>query len=113
MTLISAYVISHGVRRPIDNQIWETIDRISEKLSSIEEHMAWIIKPEQRFRVGQRVEWSRKAHKQGWMVRKNARRGTVKAIEVFSIVVKLDNYKGKPRRFHHAFFNPVSGPKLF
>lgn len=94
-------------------RIKSVIDAISKKLDLIEEHMAWLITSEKRFRVGQRVEWSRKGVKAGLMRRKNVKkRGTVKSVNGFSIVVKLDGLK-KPTSYHHAFFNPVNGPKLF
>jgi hypothetical protein len=96
----------------IDDQIRTQLDAICEKLKAIEEHMAWTIKAEQRFGIGQRVEWSRKAREAGFPTRKKAKRGTVKGVGLFSIVVKLDSLK-KPGGYHHAWFNPISGPKLF
>lgn len=95
-----------------DQKIMATISAISEKLDVIQEHMAWVIKPDQRFRIGQRVEWSAKAHRAGFPMRKKCKRGTVKAMNLFSIVVLLDGQR-KPSTYHHAFFNPVSGPNLF
>lgn len=95
-----------------EKHIFELLDVIDKKLEIIEDNMAWLIVAEKRFRVGQRVEWSRKARKQGLPTRKIAQRGTVKAINLFSIVVKLDGIK-KPSSYHHAFFNSISGPKLF
>lgn len=94
-------------------KIITTLDEITEHLDSIAEHMAWLIKPDTRFRVGQRVEWSRKGRRLSMHRRKVAQRGVVKAIGGgFTLTVKLDGQK-QERSYHHAFFNPVSGPKLF
>jgi hypothetical protein len=93
-------------------KIKSTIDQINEKLKVIEEHMCWLIKPDARFRVGQRVEWSRRGRERGFARGKLAQKGTVKAIDGFGIVVKLDGRK-HPKRYHHAFFNSVNGKKLF
>lgn len=96
----------------VSAKITRTIDAINNRLDSIQEQMAWMIRAEQRFHVGQRVEWSASGRKKGFPSRKKAKRGTVKAVDGFSVVVKLDGLK-KETSFHHAFFNPVSGPKLF
>lgn len=97
----------------IDKQIMDTIESITDKLSTIEAHMAWLIKPDVRFRVGQRVEWSRRGRNAGFnRRRKVAAKGTVKGISGFSLIVKLDGLK-QEKSYHHAFFNPVTGPKLF
>ncbi len=96
----------------IDDRIREQLRIISEKLQAIEEMNAWLIKADSRFRVGQRVEWSRRAKTAGFPRRKIAMRGTVKEINCFSIAVQLDGLK-QVNSFHHAFFNPISGPKLF
>lgn len=85
---------------------------IESKLSIIEEHVVWLIQAESRFRIGQRVEWSRRGRNRGFPSRKCAQRGTVRAVNGFSVVVQLDGIKIQ-RSFHHAFFNPVIGPKLF
>ncbi|PYS92502.1 MAG: hypothetical protein DMF62_00405 [Acidobacteria bacterium] len=90
----------------------KTISEIREKLNTVENYMIWLIKPEVRFRIGHRVEWSRLARKRGYPTRKCAQRGRVKAINGFSILVQLDGLK-KPKLYHHAFFNPVNGSKLF
>lgn len=88
------------------------IAAINEKLTAIEDAVAWLIKPDLRFRIGQRVEWSRSGRRAGFPYRKKAQRGTVKGIGAFMITVKMDSMK-RESSFHHAFFNPVSGPKLF
>lgn len=93
-------------------QIRAELDAICKTLEVIEEHMAWMIRAGARFRVGQRVEWSRKGRKCGFPNRKVAQRGNVKSIDALSIVVKLDGIK-HAKSYHHAFFNPVYGPKLF
>lgn len=92
--------------------IQSVVNEIKEKLKSIEDHMVWLIKPDSRFWKKQRVEWSRRAREQGWPRRKIAQKGTVLEVRGFTIVVKLDGMK-HAKEFHHAFFNPVSGPKLF
>lgn len=95
-----------------NKRIMSQIDQICEKLDGIEEQMVWLIKPDQRFHVGQRVEWSKRGRKMGYPRRKIAQRGTVKEINGFSILVRLDGLK-QEIKFHHAFFNPLFGPKLF
>ena len=93
--------------------IEKLIAGIKDRLRSIEEMMAWIIEAEMRgFHVGQRVELSRRARERGIVRRKRSQRGTIKAVKSFGITVLLDGYK-HPKNFHHSFFNPVSGPKLF
>lgn len=88
------------------------IAEINKKLDTIEDGLAWLIRPEHRFIVGQRVEWSRRGRAHGFPTRKKAQRGTVKAMSGFSVCVKLDGLK-QQRDYHHAFFNPVGGLKLF
>jgi hypothetical protein len=88
------------------------LDEIHKGLDSIDEHMAWLIRPESRFRVGQRVEWSRKGRRNGFPSRKCAQRGTVLAISGFCVLVKLDGLK-QEKEYHHGFFNPVVGEKIF
>lgn len=95
-----------------DKRIFELLDTIEQKLEVIEEHMCWLIRADMRFRLRQRVEWSRRGRARGFPRRKIAQRGTVRAIHAFSIIVKLDGMK-RPTSYHHAFFNPVEGPKLF
>lgn len=94
-------------------QIRQTIADIHTKLDSIEDHIAWMIKAEQRFRVGQRVRFSRGAHRNNIVPRTTlAKKGVVKRVDGFSVVVLIDGRK-HPHSYHHAFFNPVTGPKLF
>lgn len=88
------------------------INQIKASLDIIEEHLAWMIPADSRFSVGQRVEWSRKAKSQGFPRRKIAQKGTIKAIDRFCVLVKLDGLK-KITSYHHAHFNPVNGKKLF
>ena len=90
----------------------QTIHQINEKLDGLLEQMGWMIRAEQRFTGGQRVEWSTQARKQGFPTRKRAKRGTVKSVNGFTVVVKLDSLKTQTR-YPHMFFNPVNGPKLF
>lgn len=95
-----------------DPAIRRTLERIKTGLDNIEDHMVWLITPIQRFHLNQRVEFSRRARKRGFPTRKASFKGVVKAINGFSISVLLDGYK-RTHSYHHAFFNPVSGPKLF
>jgi hypothetical protein len=97
---------------PSNKELQSELKAISKQLECIEEHMGWMIRPEQRFQIGQRVEWSRKAIKAGLPTRKKSNKGIIKAVNSFSIVVHMDGVK-KPRTYHHAFFNPVTGQKLF
>ena len=99
------------VQRPTPKTA-ELIAEIKERLTTIEEYMAWMIRADQRFRVGQRVEFSRKAQRNGIVPRTLARKGTVKRIDLLSVWVLIDGRK-QPGCWHHAFFNAVSGPKLF
>lgn len=93
-------------------QVSQLIADIHAKLDAIEAHLIWTIRPEQRFRIGQRVAFSRRAHKIGFPARKRSEKGVVRGIDGFSVVVQLDGQKQR-RSYHHAFFNAVSGPKLF
>lgn len=99
----------------VDEDIRCVINRIEEKLHLLEEYAAWTIRAEQRFKIGQRVEFSRKADEAGVSrgKKKGAKKGRVKSIVgAFFINVLLDGYS-RPSSYHHSFFNPVSGPKLF
>jgi hypothetical protein len=96
----------------MDAKIRSELDQITKQLDTISEMMAWLIMPDSRFTIGQRVEWSRKGRKSGFPRRKCAQKGTVKAIDGFSITVRMDGIK-HPDKYHHAFFNPVKGEKLF
>jgi hypothetical protein len=97
-----------------NRQLKPIIDGISEKLKLIEEYTAWQIHANQRFKVGQRVEFSRKAMKGGLGPGKRGvtKGKLIKIADSWIVVVRLDGYKA-PRAYHHSFFNPVSGPKLF
>lgn len=100
------------MKTTINKKIRTQLDAILNKLRVVDEHMAWLIKADARFHVGQRVEWSRHGRARGFPTRKSAQVGTVKAVNGFSIVVKLDSLK-QQSTYHHSFFNPVTGPKLF
>jgi putative ribosome biogenesis GTPase RsgA len=97
-----------------ESDIVGVISEINAKLDAIEEHMAWLLRADQRFVVGDKVELSRKARRRFVVPKtRHDRKGRVKRIaNVFSIVVQLDGYK-RPITFHHSFFNRVRGPKLF
>lgn len=92
--------------------IAQEISDIKAKLELIEGHMIWLITADRRFRVGQRVEFSRRARDRGFPKRKKSSKGFIKSVNRFTVLVKLDGYK-HPITFHHAFFNPVTGAKLF
>jgi hypothetical protein len=93
----------------------QLVKEIDQKLNDILDSLAWSVSAGLRFKVGQRVEFSRTADRKGLSARrkKGVRRGTLIAIEdTFWIKVKLDGY-AQPSSFHHSFFNPVTGIKLF
>lgn len=95
--------------------ILELIDAIQKKLELIEQYMAFTITADRRFEIGQRVEWSDKARKCGMARMRNGRipKGNVLSFNsAFLIRVKLDGRK-TVSSYHHAWFNPVGGPKLF
>jgi hypothetical protein len=108
----SGLVHPAGRTIPGEKEIRDTIAEIKQGLDAIEDHMIWQIKPEQRFKIGQRVEFGRRARERGFPQRKRSAKGIVKAIDGFNLVVLLDFY-ARPKSFYHAFFNPVSGPKVF
>jgi hypothetical protein len=92
--------------------VQDLIAEIKARLTTIEDYMAWLIRADQRFCVGRRVEFSRKAKRNGIVPKTLAKKGTVKRMDTFSVWVLIDGRK-QPRCWHHSFFNPVSGPKLF
>lgn len=86
---------------------------IHRHLDNIEDMWAWSIKAAQRFKVGQRVEFSKKADRNGITrrIKGNARRGVVVALTPgCSMKVKIDGYSAA-RGFHHSFWNPVSASR--
>lgn len=98
----------------IEKQTEKIVAEIRQKLTNIEGYMVWLITAGQRFHKGQRVEFSKRAVRNGLVpsTRTNVR-STIKSVGPgFSILVKPDDRK-QPRSYHHAFFNPISGPKLF
>lgn len=92
----------------------ELIDQIEQRLEVVEEYVAWSIRADQRFKKGQRVEFSRKAiENRIGPGKKGVTRGVVTGVsDNWSVTVLLDGYKSASS-FHHSFFNPVSGAKLF
>jgi hypothetical protein len=111
-------VATSNAQRPTSNVQWEEVTvsallrEIRGRLAAIEDNLIWVIKPEQRFRIGHRVEFSRRAVERGIAKRKRSSKGYVKSIVGFSVVVQFDGQKQR-HTYHHAFFNPVTGPKLF
>lgn len=101
-------------KQKVEKSIPQLLAQIEEKLKAIEEYAAWMVRGDQRFKVGQRVQFSRKAIEQGFSRGdKRGKKGKVLAIENgFWLKVQIDGLK-HPKDFHHSFFNPVSGPKLF
>lgn len=83
---------------------------LEKRVDAIEYRISWMTSAEQRFRKGQRVTPSRRCLRQGLLRLLNGkpRRGTVVQLDGFCIEVKLDGQK-QLKKFHHAFFNPVSG----
>ncbi len=98
---------------PVKQSVESLIAEIRASLEVIKSNLAWLIKADQRFVIGQRVVFSNKARQQFIARGKRAKlKGTVRGVDLFSIEVQLDGVKRK-RSYHHSFFNPVSGPKLF
>lgn len=87
---------------------------LNDRLNDFIDNIAWLIRAENRFRVGQRVKFSKTAQRKGIpdSRRKSNGRGTVVGVYRFTVKVKLDGY-AKPLEFHHKFFNPVGGPEVF
>lgn len=100
------------MKKIITKLFTDELSQIRKLLDSIEDNYVWLIKTDARFRIGQRVEFSRRARRRGINSRTKSDTGIIKNISGFSIVVLLDGYK-HTKSFHHAFFNPVKGPKLF
>jgi hypothetical protein len=99
--------------KSVEQRTAAVIEDIKAKLTLIEDYMMWLIQADQRFKLGQRVEWSRRARQLGFPHRKCAEKGgIVKGLDSFSVDVLLDGYR-RPHSFHHAFFNPISGARLF
>jgi hypothetical protein len=88
------------------------IDSINQRLDHIEEMAAWLVSAEQRFKKGQRVQFSPAADRRGISARRKGgvRRGTVTGFGGFSVDVLLDGHK-KPMGFHHLFFDPIKRTK--
>jgi hypothetical protein len=93
----------------------ELISEIRQRIDNIEGMLAWVVTSRDRaFRVGQRVEYSRRANRRGLVPKTRTNiRGTIKTFpSVFTVRVLFDDRK-HPRDLHHSFLNPISGPKLF
>lgn len=90
-----------------DAAIMDTIDRINAKLDMLTEQLAWLVRAGDRFRKGQRVQFSALAKAKGISKRKHgADRGRVIGTTGFTVTVLLDGYK-QPSSFHHMFFDPA------
>lgn len=91
----------------------ELIAEIHEKLDMVESHLAWLITPSQRFKVGQRIEFSKRALRRNMIPKtRSAARGVIRGFDGFSVRVMMDDRK-HANSYHHVFLNPVSGSKLF
>jgi hypothetical protein len=88
------------------------MDRINDRLDNITEMAAWLVDAKQRFRKGQRVQFSAIADRRSISHRRKGcvRRGTVTGFNSFSVDVLLDGY-AKPMGFHHMFFDPIRRSK--
>src|SRR5712691_736548 len=93
----------------IDPETRKLLDDIDGRLSRMEDNLTWLVRAEQRFKVGQRVRFSPRAHRKGLGVRTKGgvQKGVIKAIEgPFSIRMLLDGYK-HPSGYHHMLFDPI------
>lgn len=93
----------------IDKRIRSLIDSIEKRIDGLEEGMFWLIRPDQRFKVGQRVQFSAIADRRMISARTKGGVRTGKVVKVeraVSIVVLLDGYR-TPRSYHHMFFEPT------
>lgn len=93
--------------------IGSLIADINDRLNGLEESMMWTIKATDRFKPGQRVEFSPMADRNGLSLRRKGgvRTGVVEQVDSsFTIMVRLDGYT-KPISFHHKFFQPSSKRK--
>lgn len=96
------------------NKPKETIESIvadiEKRLDDIEDLMSFMVHSDQRFKNGQRVQFSPKAERAGITRTKGGvRKGRViEAGNNFTMKVLMDGY-AKPRSYHHAFFDPVKG----
>lgn len=85
-----------------------TIAEIKERLDAIEDMTAWLVRTDQRFKKGQRVQFSPAADRKGISARikGGVRRGTIVGLDSVGVTVLLDGYK-KPQGFHHSFFEKI------
>jgi hypothetical protein len=90
----------------------QLIDQINKRLDNIEELFAWLVRAEQRFRIGSRVEFSPYADRRGISRGRKGgvRTGRVVSMDEFSVGVMLDGYT-RPHSFHHTFFQPTTKRK--
>lgn len=81
---------------------------IEKRLNDIEDVMSFMVRSSQRFKKGQRVQFSAKAERAGITRTKGGvRKGRViEAGDSFLMKVLMDGYR-KPHTYHHAFFEPV------
>lgn len=86
--------------------VFSIIDGINKKLDNLEELIYWRIGADERFRKGQRVQFSAIADRRGMSKGRKGgvRKGRVTGIHGTSIEVLLDGYT-RPKGFHHMFFD--------
>lgn len=83
------------------------VAEIKQRLEAIEDVMSFMVRSNQRFRKGQRVQFSARAERRGITRGRRVHRGrVVEAGNSFVIKVLLDGRK-RPQSFHHSFFDPV------
>lgn len=87
----------------------ELIEAINKRIDRIEELVAWRVLAKERFKVGQRVQFSAAADRKTISDRRKngVRTGTVKGMDAYWMDVLLDGYK-QTRSFHHMFFDPMT-----
>lgn len=88
----------------------QLVSRIEKRLDSLDDLMSFTVRSNQRFKKGQRVQFSPKADRAGITRTKGGvRKGRV--VEVgnnFTMKVLMDGY-ANPHSYHHAFFDAVRG----
>jgi hypothetical protein len=92
-----------------EKSVRNLLDEISDRLDAIEDLAAWLVRANQRFRKGQRVQFSPAAFRKGLVrrVKGGAMKGTVVHVDDgFAVRVLIDGYK-HPTDYHHSFFEAV------
>lgn len=87
-----------------EEDIATIVRQIDERLTVLEDLAAWMVRADQRFGVGQRVQFNAEGERQG--LAKRAQGGKVVGLDGFMVSVLLDGYV-RPHSFHHSFFDPA------